>query len=63
LKKTDEAKRELAEFKRLDEVNRHAATPLGDSAKNPAGMEVEPLPPLPATVSGETAKPRTPVPF
>ncbi len=29
LKKKDEADRELAEFKRLDEVNRHGATPLG----------------------------------
>ena len=28
LKKKDEAERELAEFKRLDEVNRHGATPL-----------------------------------
>src|SRR6185436_7833310 len=50
LKRKDEADRELAEFKRLDEVNRHGATPLSDSVKTQSGMEVEPLPPLPATV-------------
>jgi hypothetical protein len=54
LKQKDEADKELAEFKRLDEVNRHAATPLGSA------MEGEALPPLPAAASGDSAKPRTP---
>ena len=55
LKKTEEADKELAEFKRLDEVNRHGATPMGVSAK-----DGESLPPLPATASGDSAKPKTP---
>ena len=58
LKRKDEADRELAEFKRLDEVNRHGATPLGQTMK--PGMEGETLPPLPAAASGDSAKPRTP---
>jgi tetratricopeptide (TPR) repeat protein len=48
LKRKDEAERQLAEFKRLEEVNRHAATPLGET------------PPLPVAASGDSAKPRTP---
>ena len=63
LKKTEDANKELAEFKRLDEVNRHGTTPVGDTAMTSAGMEAEPLPPLPAKAAGETTKPRTPVPF
>ncbi len=38
LKRKDEADKELAEFKRLDEVNRHAATPGG---AKPVGMEAK----------------------
>ena len=55
LRRKDEADRELAEFKRLDEVNRHAATPLTTPAK-----DGESLPPLPVTASGDSGKPRTP---
>jgi hypothetical protein len=55
LKKTDAADKELAEFKRLDEVNRHGATTLMNPAK-----DGESLPPLPVTASGDSAKPRTP---
>jgi Flp pilus assembly protein TadD len=55
LRKKEEADRELAEFKRLDEVNRHGATPLGMSNK-----DGESLPPLPNAASGDSAKPRTP---
>ena len=58
LKRKDEADKELAEFKRLDEVNRHAATPL--TVRTGSGMEGETLPPLPAAASGDSAKPRTP---
>jgi hypothetical protein len=54
LKKKDEADKELAEFKRLDEGNRHGATPLTPM------KDGEALPPLPATASGDSAKPRTP---
>jgi len=56
LKRTDEADRALAEFKRLDEVNRHAATPLG------AGMQKdgETLPPLSTAAAGDSAKPKIP---
>ena len=49
LKRKDEADKELAEFKRLDEVNRHGATPLGEA-----------IPPLPSTAAGDSAKPRMP---
>jgi tetratricopeptide (TPR) repeat protein len=55
LKKKDEADRELAEFKRLDEGNRHGETPMGVQLK-----EGESLPPLPTAASGDSAKPRTP---
>lgn len=57
LRRKDEADKELAEFKRLDEVNRHAATPVGESVRT---MDGETLPPLPAAASGDSAKPRTP---
>jgi tetratricopeptide (TPR) repeat protein len=60
LKKKDEADRELAEFKRLEEGNKHSATPLGDGVKSAAGMAVEVTPPLPSSASGETKEPRTP---
>jgi hypothetical protein len=59
LRRKDEAEKELAEFKRLDEVNRHGATPLA-TTKTGAEMEGETLPPLPAAASGDSAKPRTP---
>ncbi|MFN2406494.1 MAG: tetratricopeptide repeat protein, partial [Pyrinomonadaceae bacterium] len=59
LRRKDEAEKELAEFKRLDEANRHGATPLA-ATKPGAGMEGETLPPLPAAASGDSAKPRTP---
>jgi tetratricopeptide (TPR) repeat protein len=55
LKKKEEADRELAEFKRLDEVNKHGVTALGTMEKDP-----ESLPPLPTKASGDSAKPRTP---
>src|ERR1043166_4960456 len=55
LKKKDEADRELAEFKRLDEGNRHATTPMAVPWK-----DGESLPPFPTAASGDTAKPRTP---
>jgi tetratricopeptide (TPR) repeat protein len=55
LKKQGEADRELAEFKRLDEGNRHEATPMGVPLK-----DGETLPPLPSAASGDSAKPRTP---
>jgi len=55
LKRKDDADRELAQFRMLDEVNRHAATPLAAPAK-----DGEILPPLPVTASGDSAKPRTP---
>jgi hypothetical protein len=55
LKKKDEADRELAEFKRLDEGSRHGATRLMTPAK-----DGEALPPLPVTAAGDSAKPRTP---
>jgi tetratricopeptide (TPR) repeat protein len=58
LKQKDEADKELAEFKRLDEGNRHGATPLGESVKS--GMSADTLPPLPVAASGDSAKPRTP---
>ena len=61
LKKKDEADRELAEFKRLDEVNRHGATPLGDAATGGMSKDGETLPPLPAAASGDSAKPRSPM--
>ena len=51
---------ELAEFKRLDEVNRHGATPLNTNSNMNSGGEGESLPPLPATAAGDSAKPRTP---
>ena len=60
LKRKDEADKELAEFKRLDEVNRHAATPLGATVTAGSAMDGETLPPLPARASGDSAKPRTP---
>ncbi len=60
LKRKDEADKELAEFKRLDEPNRHGATPLGDTVRTEPGMEVEVLPPLPSAASGDSTKPRTP---
>jgi Flp pilus assembly protein TadD len=63
LKKQEEADKELAEFKRLDVGNRHDATPLMETVPTQAGMEVAPLPPLPAKVSGDTTKPRVPGPF
>jgi len=63
LKKTAEANKELAEFKRLDEANKHGATALSGPSRAPAGMESEPLPPLPSSAAGESTKPRTPVPF
>ena len=59
LKRKDEADRELAEFKRLDEMNRHSATPLGADAKTPA-KDGETLPPLPTAAAGDSVKPRTP---
>jgi len=62
LKKTDEANRELAEFKRLDEINKHGTTALSGASKPVAGMETESLPPLSPTAAGETTKPRPPVP-
>jgi len=59
LRRKDEADKELAEFKRLDEVNRHRATPLSETmTTNSADRDV--LPPLPAAASGDSAKPRTP---
>jgi hypothetical protein len=54
LKQKDEADKELAEFKRLDEVNRHAATPLTPM------KDGESLPPLPVVAAGDSSKPRTP---
>lgn len=54
LKRKDEADKELAEFKRLDEVNRHSATPLMST------KDGEALPPLPVSAAGDSAKPRTP---
>jgi tetratricopeptide (TPR) repeat protein len=54
LKRKDEADKELAEFKRLDEVNRHGATPLTPM------KDGESLPPLPVVAAGDSAKPRTP---
>ena len=54
LKQKDEADKELAEFKRLDEVNRHSATPLTPM------KDGETLPPLPVVAAGDSAKPRTP---
>jgi len=54
LKRKDEADKELAEFKRLDEVNRHGATPLMST------KDGEALPPLPVTAAGDSAKPRAP---
>ena len=51
----DEAEKELAEFKRLDEGNRHGATPMMNPAK-----DGESLPPLPVVAAGDSAKPRTP---
>ena len=54
LKRKDEADKELAEFKRLDEVNRHGATPLTPM------KDGETLPPLPVVAAGDSSKPRTP---
>jgi tetratricopeptide (TPR) repeat protein len=54
LLRKDEEERELAEFKRLDDVNRHGATPLMST------KDGEALPPLPVTAAGDSAKPRTP---
>ena len=59
LKRKDEADKELAEFKRLDEVNRHGCDTVGGE-KTGSGMDGETLPPLPAAASGDSAKPRTP---
>jgi len=60
LKRKDEAEKELAEFKRLDEVNRHGATPLNSNTNMNSGSESESLPPLPTAAAGDSAKPRTP---
>ena len=64
LRRKDEAEKELAEFKRLDGVNRHGATPLNETVQAGSGMgpgtDRETLPPLPAKASGDSAKPRTP---
>jgi Flp pilus assembly protein TadD len=60
LRRKEEAEKELAEFKRLDEVNRHGATPLNRTTNMNTGGEKESLPPLPAAAAGDTAKPRTP---
>jgi len=56
LKRKDEADRELAEFKRLDEANRHSATPLGATMQK----DGETLPPLSTAAAGDSAKPKTP---
>ena len=60
LGKKVEADQELALFKRLDEANRHGATPLGMTVNVGPANETDALPPLPSAVSGETKKPETP---
>lgn len=52
LKKKAEADQELAAFKELDAVNKHAPTVLGNSAKAGTSNETETLPPLPVTATG-----------
>jgi Flp pilus assembly protein TadD len=60
LRQKDEADKELAEFKRLDEGSRHDSTPLGETVKSGSAMGADTLPPLPVAASGDSAKPRTP---
>jgi len=55
LNRKQDADRELAEFKKLDDVNKHGATAIGVPAK-----DGETLPPLSTNASGDSAKPRTP---
>ena len=60
LGKKADADHELSVFKRLDEVSRHGATPLGMTVKAGPSNETDALPPLPSTVAGETKKPGLP---
>ena len=54
LKRKVDADKEVAEFKRLDEVNQHGATPLMST------KDGEALPPLPVSAAGDKVKPPTP---
>ena len=56
LNRKEQADRELAEFKKLDEVNKHGSTPLGATMQK----DGETLPPLPTAAAGDSAKPRAP---
>lgn len=60
LGKKAEADHELALFKRLDEANRHGATPLGMAVKAGPANEPDALPPLPVAASGEAKRPAVP---